>query len=77
MSSATLANPAEVYQTFFVPTLFTPLSRIFLRYAAPRPGERMLDLACGAPRSAVWTIPERTKGGEIQVSRVSGVPQRC
>ncbi len=47
MSLATLANPAEVYQAFFVPTLFTPLSRIFLRYAAPRPGERMLDLACG------------------------------
>lgn len=40
-------NPAELYETYFVPGMFRPLSRIVLSFAAVREGERVLDLACG------------------------------
>lgn len=41
------ANPAEVYERYLVPALFLPWADDLLRRAAPRPGERVLDVACG------------------------------
>ena len=41
------SNPAESYERFFVPAMFRPWAEILLRHAAPQPGERMLDVACG------------------------------
>jgi ubiquinone/menaquinone biosynthesis C-methylase UbiE len=38
---------AELYQSFFVPTIATPVSGELLRTAELRPGERVLDVACG------------------------------
>jgi ubiquinone/menaquinone biosynthesis C-methylase UbiE len=38
---------AELYQSFFVPTIATPVSRELLEAARLQPGERVLDLACG------------------------------
>jgi ubiquinone/menaquinone biosynthesis C-methylase UbiE len=38
---------AELYQSFFVPAIATPVSHELLRAAALRPGERVLDVACG------------------------------
>jgi ubiquinone/menaquinone biosynthesis C-methylase UbiE len=40
-------NPAEVYEQYFGPALFGPWARVLLEYAAPQPGERVLDVACG------------------------------
>ena len=40
-------NPAEVYDTFLVPALFAPWVDELLVRAAPRAGERVLDVACG------------------------------
>jgi ubiquinone/menaquinone biosynthesis C-methylase UbiE len=40
-------NPAEVYESFLVPSLFTPWARLLVERAAPQPGERVLDVACG------------------------------
>lgn len=40
-------TPAELYEQYFVPGMFRPLAERLLRVAAPRPGESMLDLACG------------------------------
>jgi len=40
-------NPAEIYETYFVPGMFRPLSRALLPLAAAKPGDRVLDLACG------------------------------
>jgi ubiquinone/menaquinone biosynthesis C-methylase UbiE len=40
-------NAAETYEQIYVPAIFGPLARLVLRHAAPRPGERVLDLACG------------------------------
>jgi ubiquinone/menaquinone biosynthesis C-methylase UbiE len=38
---------AELYQSFFVPTIATPVSGELLRTADLRAGERVLDVACG------------------------------
>ncbi len=40
-------NPAEVYESFFVPAMFAPLVTLVLERVGPRPGERVLDVACG------------------------------
>jgi ubiquinone/menaquinone biosynthesis C-methylase UbiE len=40
-------NPAEVYESFFVPAMFAPLAALFLERANPQPGESVLDVACG------------------------------
>jgi ubiquinone/menaquinone biosynthesis C-methylase UbiE len=38
---------AELYQSFFVPSIATPVSDELLRTAALQPGTRVLDVACG------------------------------
>jgi ubiquinone/menaquinone biosynthesis C-methylase UbiE len=40
-------NPAENYERFFVPAIGEPLARDLVARAALRPGERVLDVACG------------------------------
>lgn len=51
MTTATYRNytgtAAELYQSFFVPTIATPVSGELLRTAALEPGTRVLDVACG------------------------------
>ncbi len=42
-----MSNPAETYETFMVPTLFGPWATQLIERATPRPGERVLDIACG------------------------------
>jgi len=40
-------NWAEIYHTCFVPTIIAPWVERTLALAAPQPGERLLDVACG------------------------------
>ena len=40
-------NPAANYERFFVPAIGAPLATDLVRLAALRPGERVLDVACG------------------------------
>ena len=51
MTSATYrqysSSGAELYQSFFVPSIATPVSGELLRTAALEPGSRVLDVACG------------------------------
>jgi ubiquinone/menaquinone biosynthesis C-methylase UbiE len=51
MTSATYrrytGTAAQLYQSFFVPSIATPVSVELLRAAALRPGMRVLDVACG------------------------------
>jgi type I restriction enzyme M protein len=60
---------------------FTPrhVVRMCVEMLNPRQDETCLDPACGAPRGAVLTIPERRKKKEVRhtTSRVSGIPQCC
>lgn len=43
----TTQTPAEAYQAYYGPAIFERHARILLELAALRPGERVLDLACG------------------------------
>jgi ubiquinone/menaquinone biosynthesis C-methylase UbiE len=51
MTSATYrqysGTAAQLYESFFVPSIATPVSAELLRTAALRPGARVLDVACG------------------------------
>lgn len=47
MNQLQAPNPAEVYQRYFVPAMFMPWAKVLLRCAALKPGERVLDVACG------------------------------
>src|SRR5215203_3146599 len=40
-------NPAEVYESFRVPHLFAPWARDLVAWSGAKPGERVLDVACG------------------------------
>lgn len=40
-------KPAEAYDQYLGPAMFTPWGRMLLDHAQPRRGERALDLACG------------------------------
>lgn len=40
-------DPAENYQRYFVPAIGRPSAAGLVEAAAPRPGERVLDVACG------------------------------
>jgi ubiquinone/menaquinone biosynthesis C-methylase UbiE len=42
-----MANPAEGYESYMVPTLFGPWATLLVQAADPRPGERVLDVGCG------------------------------
>jgi ubiquinone/menaquinone biosynthesis C-methylase UbiE len=42
-----MANPAEGYESYMVPTLFGPCARILIQAADPKRGERVLDVGCG------------------------------
>lgn len=41
------ANPAANYERFFVPVIGAPLAKDLIQVAAIRPGERVMDVACG------------------------------
>jgi SAM-dependent methyltransferase len=54
-------TPPEMYEQFYVPAIFRPLSRYVLEAAALRTGEGVLDLACGTgilARQAAATVGE-------------------
>jgi ubiquinone/menaquinone biosynthesis C-methylase UbiE len=46
-SKAYDGNPPANYERFFVPAIGAPLAADLIRRAALRPGERVLDVACG------------------------------
>lgn len=58
-------NPAEAYQRYFVPAIFVPWTRDLLQRAAPRPGERVLDIACGTGIVAREVAPLVGPAGQV------------
>jgi ubiquinone/menaquinone biosynthesis C-methylase UbiE len=40
-------NPAQLYESHLVTHMFRPFARDLVARAAPQPGERVLDIACG------------------------------
>ncbi len=47
LGKAYSGNPAANYERFFVPVIGAPLATDLIRFAGLRPGERVLDVACG------------------------------
>jgi ubiquinone/menaquinone biosynthesis C-methylase UbiE len=58
-------SPAETYQDHFVPAMFQPWAEILLQQAAPRTGERVLDLACGTGIVARGAAPLVGEAGQV------------
>lgn len=57
--------PAELFEQFFGPTIFTPWTRVLLDHAEPEPGERVLDLACGTGIVARQVAPLVGDAGRV------------
>ena len=58
-------NPAELYERHFVPAVFAPWAQELLRRAAPQPGERVLDVACGTGIVARAVAPIVGSAGRV------------
>ncbi len=46
-SARRVESPARFYEDYLVPSLFRPFAEELIERAAPQPGERVLDVACG------------------------------
>ena len=57
MGHAQNRTSAEVYEQYLGPSISDPWTRVLLEYAAPRNGERALDVACGTGSVARRVAP--------------------
>jgi ubiquinone/menaquinone biosynthesis C-methylase UbiE len=64
-------NPAETYERYFVPALFVPWTQVLLEHAAPQPGERVLDVACGTGVVARHVAPLVGPAGAVVALDIS------
>ncbi len=58
-------GPAEIYDRYYGPAMFAPWAEVLLQLAAPRPGERALDLACGTGIVTRQLAPRLGPGGSL------------
>jgi ubiquinone/menaquinone biosynthesis C-methylase UbiE len=65
MTESRFPNPVELYEHFYGPGIFQPLSSIVLELAAPRSGEHVLDIACGTGLIARQVAPLVGKQGSV------------
>lgn len=56
---------AEAYEKFLVPTMNRPLAEEAIGLAAPRPGEKVLDVACGTGIAVRLVTPCVAPGGHV------------
>lgn len=65
MSLQQSPTPAEMFDRYFGPALFIPWANVLLEHAAPRPGERVLDLACATGTVARHVAPVVGEKGAV------------
>lgn len=63
--AAATADPAEVYDTLFVPALFGPFGRVVADAAALSPGASVLDVACGTGALTAAAVEAVGAGGSV------------
>jgi SAM-dependent methyltransferase len=56
---------AEAFETYMVPTIFGPWSRLIVDRLAPEPGESLLDVACGTGAAARYAARLVAPGGFV------------
>lgn len=56
---------AEAYEKFLVPTLNQPVTAEALKIASPRPGEKVLDIACGTGIAVRLAASHIAPGGSV------------
>ena len=56
---------AQAFETFMVPTIFGPWSRLVVDQIAPKPGEALLDVACGTGTAARYAAGLVAPGGSV------------
>jgi ubiquinone/menaquinone biosynthesis C-methylase UbiE len=71
MSDKQSPSPAETYEQYFGPTISDPWTRVLLEYAAPQPGERALDVACGTGSVARHVAPMVGAAGQVVALDIS------
>lgn len=59
------ANPAQIYEDFLVRLQFRTFAEDLIARAAPRPGDRVLDLACGTGIVARLVAPRVAPVGTV------------
>lgn len=59
------ANPAEAYESYFVPAMFVPLVTLLLERMQPQRGDRVLDVACGTGVVARQVAPMVRDSGRV------------
>jgi ubiquinone/menaquinone biosynthesis C-methylase UbiE len=65
MTEQPIPSPAEMYEQFYGPAIFQPLSEKFVGLVAPQPGERVLDVACGTGFVARRVAPLVGEAGRV------------
>ena len=58
-------DSAAAYERYLVPAIFDPFARSLVALAAPAPGERVLDLACGTGVVARHAAPLVAPDGQV------------
>jgi SAM-dependent methyltransferase len=66
------SSAAELYERYLVPTLFTPWATELVALAALKPGERVLDVACGT--GAVTRLAAQRVGSTGTVTGLDVTP---
>lgn len=65
MTQEPIPTPAEMYEQFYGPAIFEPCTHMLVAYAAPRPGESVLDIACGTGQVARRVAPLVGEQGSV------------
>src|SRR5438093_12300311 len=72
-------NAEELYERYLVPAMFGPWAAHLVALAAPQPGERVLDVACGTGVVARLVAPHvgatgHVVGLDLHAGRLAGAP---